>query len=564
MAGTTSTSGRYRDALAIPDYRRLVTAFLVDAVGSWAYSTVLTVYVFDRTGSTGWVTAFLCASWVPKFLIAPYAGVLADRYERTLVMRVSALSAMVAMIVLAVLVQQGAPLVALLVTTVVVSLCVTPYRPAAAALLVDVVDERNLTPANSLFLSLESVVFIIGPAFGGLLLVLADPYVAVAINALSFLVCALILTRLGTRSRPVRGAAEVPTGIRDDLMAGFRALGGQPIALTLLLYCLLCTGICGTTTVLFVAVSNERLSTGSIGLSYLLAAFAAGGVIAAAFTNRLSAGRLGPAVALGIVLESLPLAGLAIVTQPVVAGGLLIVSGGGMVIVDVLAITALQREMPRELLGRVFGVLDSGCYAATIGGSLLASLMVSTVGLRTTLVSFGVVFSVLAVAGIGPLLTGDRRAATDLAALQPLISRLATMDLFTGAGRLVLEQLARAVESVTVEAGSVVVAEGDPAEALYVLISGQVDVSSRGESGQERTLRTMGPNSLFGEIGILRGIPRTATVRAVEPTVLWRISGESFMQAQEAAPFSSGLLGQASDRLARTHPTLVATPGATD
>lgn len=564
MAGTTSTSGRYRDALAIPDYRRLVTAFLVDAVGSWAYSTVLTVYVFDRTGSTGWVTAFLCAAWVPKFLIAPYAGVLADRYERTLVMRVSALSAMVAMVVLAVLVQHGAPLVALLVTTVVVSLCVTPYRPAAAALLVDVVDERNLTPANSLFLSLESVVIIIGPAFGGLLLVLADPYVAVAINALSFLVCALILTRLGTRSRPDRGVAEVPTGIRDDLMAGFRALGGQPIALTLLLYCLLCTGICGTTTVLFVAVSNERLGTGSIGLSYLLAAFAAGGVIAAAFTNRLSAGRLGPAVALGIVLESLPLAGLAVVTQPVVAGVLLIVSGGGMVIVDVLAITALQREMPRDLLGRVFGVLDSGCYAVTIGGSLLASLMVSTVGLRTTLVSFGLVFSVLAVAGIGPLLTGDRRAAADLAALQPLISRLATMDLFTGAGRLVLEQLARAVEAVTVEAGSVVVAEGDPADALYVLISGQVDVSSRGESGQERTLRTMGPNSLFGEIGILRGIPRTATVRAVEPSVLWRISGESFMQAQEAAPLSSSLLGQASDRLARTHPILAAAPATTD
>ena len=564
MGDTGRTSGRYRDALAIGDYRHLVSAFLVDSIGGWAYSVVITVYVFDRTGSTGWVTAFLCASWIPKFFMAPYAGVLADRYERTLVMRASALSAMVVMGVLSVLVRQDAPLTVLLVTTVAASLCVTPYRPAAAALLVDVVDERNLTAANSLFLSLESVVIVVGPALGGMLLLVADPYMAVAVNTLSFLICALILTRLGTRSRPGVEDVETPTGIWNDLTSGFRALGGQPIALRLLLYCLLCTGICGTTTVLFVAVSDERLGTGSTGLTYLLAAFAAGGVVAATVTNRLSMGRLGPAVMLGIVLESLPLAGLALTTQPVVAGALVLVSGAGMVVVDVLAITALQREMPRELLGRVFGVLDSGCYAVTIGGSLLASLLISAVGLDTTLVTFALVFSALAVAGIGPLLAGDRRAATELAALQPLIAQLATMDLFTRASRPVLEQLARAVTQVDVEPGAVVIAEGDPADALYVLISGEVDVSARGEGEQQRSLRTMGPDSLFGEIGVLRKVPRTATVRAVEPTVLWRISGDAFEQALESTPASSSLLGQAGARLARTHPTLAAASATSD
>lgn len=555
---TTSTSGRYRDALALPDYRRLVLAFLVDSIGGWAYSVVLTVYVFDRTGSPGWVTAFLCAALVPKFLLSPYAGVLADRYERTRVMQLSAVSALLTMSVITVLVMQDAPLAALLVATVVASLCVTPYRPAAAALLVDVVDEKNLTPANALFLALESVVLIAGPALAGLLLLVATPPVVVAVNALSFLLCALILARMQTRSRPDRTCAETPTGMLDELLSGFRALGGHPVALTLLLYCLLCTAIAGTTTVLFVAVSDERLGTGSNGLGYLLAAFAAGGVLAATVTNRLSTGRLGPAVALGIVLESLPLAGLGVTRQPVVAAALLVVSGAGMVVVDVLAVSALQREMPRELLGRVFGVLDSGCYAVTIGGSLLASGMLAAVGITTTLVCFGVVFSLLAVVGIGPLLVGDRRAAAEVAALQPRIARLAGLDMFTAASRPVLEQLARAVEEVPVAAGTVVVAEGDPADALYVLDSGQVAVSAVGEGGHEQQLRTMGPDTVFGEIGVLRGIPRTATVRAAQASTLWRISGQAFAQAVEGAPVSASLIGLAGDRLARTHPVLAA------
>ena len=169
-----------RDALSHADFRRLVAAFVVDSVGGWAYSVVLTVYVFDRTGSAGWVTAFLCASWVPKLLIAPYAGVLADRYERTVVMQTSALSAFVVMSALAALVLNDGPLLVLLVTASAAAVCVAPYNPASQALVVDVVPERDLTAANALFLSLESLVLIGGPALGGLLLLAGEPGAAVA------------------------------------------------------------------------------------------------------------------------------------------------------------------------------------------------------------------------------------------------------------------------------------------------------------------------------------------------------------------------------------------------
>ena len=98
------------------------------------------------------------------------------------------------------------------------------------------------------------------------------------------------------------------------------------------------------------------------------------------------------------------------------------------------------------------------------------------------------------------------------------------------------------------------------ADALYVLVDGEVDVTARGEGSRARHLRTMGPRSYFGEIGLLRGVPRTATVRTTEPSTLLRISADDFRAALESGAASSSMLQVASSRLARSHPRLAALP----
>lgn len=148
--------GTYRAALRIRDFRLQITSFLIDSIGSWAYNVVLVVYVFDRTGSPTWVSAFLTASWVTKMLLAPYAGLLADRHERTRLMRLSASAAFVVMSLLAVLVYADAPLFLILLAALGTAVCVSPYNPAAQALLVEAVDEPDLPAANALFLTTES------------------------------------------------------------------------------------------------------------------------------------------------------------------------------------------------------------------------------------------------------------------------------------------------------------------------------------------------------------------------------------------------------------------------
>jgi CRP-like cAMP-binding protein len=132
------------------------------------------------------------------------------------------------------------------------------------------------------------------------------------------------------------------------------------------------------------------------------------------------------------------------------------------------------------------------------------------------------------------------------------------LDLFAAAPRAALEQLARSCEEVSLAAGEVVIREGDVANALYVIVDGEVDVSARGEGTRSRHLRTMGPRSYFGEIGILRGVPRTATVRTTEPCRLWRISAEEFSEALSSNAASASMLSLASSRLARSHPRLAA------
>lgn len=552
----TGLLGRYRAVLRRRDFRLLIGAFLVDSVGGWAYNIVLIVYIFDRTGSTAWIAATTAAGWVPRLLVSTWAGALADRYERTKVMVVSALSSFVVMAVLAAVVVRDGPVLLVLLLSAVTAACASLYRPAASGVLPDVVPEKELVTANALFALLENLVVVVGPALGGLMLLGGSPAVAMVVNALSFLLAAMLVLRIRTQSRG--GGAEEGTGLGAQVVDGLRALRAEPVALTLVLFCALDSAVYGASTVLYVPIS-QQLGTGSDGYSYLLVGQALGGVLVASLVDRLTrSGRLAPVIVGGMWVLALPTALTVFAHTPPVGFLLQVVAGGGMIVVDVLAITALQRDLPRAVLSRVFGVLDTAVLAGTIGASVLTSALLHAVSLHTTLVVVGVGFAVVTVLGIRPLLRADRVAVAGLAALAPRIALLQVLDLFAAAPRTTLEQLARAVEQVQVAADQDVVREGDAADALYVLIDGEVDVTARGEGATAQPLRTMGPRSYFGEIGLLRGVPRTATVRTIEPSLLWRISGEDFLAAVEAGTASVSLLKVAGARLARTHPALAA------
>jgi MFS family permease len=546
-----SASGRYRDVLRIRDFRLLVISFLIDQIGSWSFSVVVVVEVYERTHSATYIAALSACRWIPGLLLSGYGGVLADRYERTHVMIISALSSAVVMGGFAIDFGVNGPIWTLLILNGVSALTGAPYRPAAGALTPEVVDEGNLAAANAVYSTLESLTVVLGPAVGGLLLLTGAHITGVIINAATFIIAAGIVQRLRVRSA---GDAEPGGKMVAQWVEGIRALVLARIAFVLVIFCALDSAVYGASTVIFAPLSL-RLGTGVNGYSYLLAGTALGGVIAAALANRLSASTmLAPVIVISITVEAVPFALTTLTHTPAVAFALQVISGAGMIVVDVLAITALQRDLDRGVLGRVLGVFDALILAATASASFLTAALFSSQGLVTSLITIGIFFPAMALLGLPTLIRGDRKTAERARELAPIVDLLSSLDLFAGASRNVLEGLASEAEEMRPKARSIVIREGDPADALYILAEGSLTIRATGDKQTSTQLPAVDAPGYVGELGLIRQVPRTATVRARENCRLLKIPGERFLAAMEAAPASSTFLSLTGTRWARTAP----------
>ena len=544
-----TSSGRLRDALRHRDLRLLIGAFLVDQIGSWSYLVVISVYLFDRTHSTQWLAALGICRWGPGLLLASYGGVIADRYQRVTILIVSALASAAVMAAMAVVVATNASPGLILVLAAASAVALAPYQPAAGALTPEVVGEKDLAAANSLFSALENLVVVLGPGIGGLLLLTGRPVIGVAINAASFVVAAAVISRLRVRSR---GGADSEDSAVQQWKAGLSALAAQPVAVAVVLFCALDSAVYGASTVLYVPLS-VRLGTGPNGYSYLLAGAALGGVLGVGLANRLSGGsRLAPVIMGSICLQALPFLVTVAVDSPALAAVLQVASGVGMVIVDVLALTSLQRDLPRETLGRVLGIFDTVLLAGILLASLATGILLAHTDVNVALVAVGAGIPALGLVGLPALLRADRTSAAVAQRLRPRVGLLARLDLLEGADRRTLERLAAAAQEIVMPAGEIVIREGDEADALWILARGELSVSVTGDGPVPHALAVVTAPGYVGELGLLHGIPRTATVRTSQESVLLRIGGQDFLDAAEAGRASPSLLAVAGIRMART------------
>jgi MFS family permease len=549
--------GRYREALRVRDLRLLIFAFLTDQAASWSYSVVLVVYVYDRTGSTGWVTALASSRWIAGMLISGYAGVLADRFDRTrLLVGSAAVSAIVAL-GMAGLVAVDAPLLALAAVSILLTVAASPTRPASGALVPEVVTERDLVAANGIFAFLESLIVVVGPGVGGLLLLTGKPVYGVLLNAASFLVSGGLYARLRVRSR---GSATRGQSAFALWRAGVRALAERRTALVLTIFLVLDSAAIGGATILNAPLA-VHLGGGASGYGVLIAANALGGVLAAGIASRLaSSPSVAKVIMACIVLECVPFF-LCVYSQVIAAAAALqIVSGVGMVVVDVLAFTALQRELPRDVLGRVLSTVDALLLGGTVLASLLATGLYSALGLTWALGIIGFGFPALALAGLPALRAIDRDAAATRDRLRSRTALLERLDLFGGASRGTIEQLAERAAQRQVAAGTTIITQGGSADALWVLAEGQLAISAVVD-GTRRELPMVSAPGYVGELGLLRAAPRSATVTSAVDCKLLRIAGADFMAALETAETSTSMLSLAGERLRRTKAPTAASAG---
>jgi MFS family permease len=504
--------------LSSPPLRRLQLAWAGSIVGDWAYLVALGVYAYDQGGASA-VGLVGLIRLIPGALIAPFSASFVDRFRRVAVMVVSDVVRFGLMIAAALVIATDGPAPVVYGLVALTSATGTVFRPAQAALLPSLVTSPGeLTAANVASSTIESVGTFLGPALGGLVLALTSPAVVFAANGATFLWSALLVLGLRRHDPPrERPAAADPRDASSGVTAGIVTIVREPNLRTLVGLYAAQTLVAGALNVLVVVTAFELLDLDDAGVGLLYAAVGVGGLVGGFVALILSArGRLARDFALGLVLFGIPLilvGGVPVAFVAVVALGVL---GIGNSIVDVNALTIMQRVVPDAVLGRALGALQ-GLLRATLGiGALVAPGLIALVGPEWALVVTGAVLPTLA------LLTRPRLRAIDREASAPEATELLRRVALLGSlPEPVLERLAREATPVRVAAGVPIVREGEVGDRFYVIRSGTVSILGR----------TFGPGEGFGEIALLRDVPRTATASAVTDAELVALEREPFVAA---------------------------------
>ena len=508
----------FRGAWAHRQWRALVTSYAISGTGDWLYTTALVVHLYSSTGSAGWVAAATLGRMVPYILFGAFGGVIADRFDRRRLMVVLDIGRGLLMAGLALAVAGDAGPAAVVALAVVASLLTVPYRPAVIAATPRVVAEPALAAANAAEAMVGQLTVFIGPALAALLLTVSSPAAAIAANGGTFVVSALLVAMVrdagGGRASASAEAEAGATATESEGSASFigelrdgwtvmRRTPGLPMLSTLVVVTCFVFGAEG---VLHVVAAEERLGGDPEFVGVMTAAIGIGGLLIGPFASRMAGSAMGAWLIACTILQGLPVALLAVVDSREVALAVLAIEGVGVLAFEVLAQTGMQR-LAGDALGRVFGILDSMSAAGILLGAALAPVAVSVLGLESALVAAGLPLLLLGVLGARPLLRTGAAATRRGEALAPTAEMLGALALFEGASLADLEVAAAAVQPMTVKAGTAVVTEGDAADALYVVRAGRF--VARAAAAVE-PLNTLEPGSWFGELGLLRGIPRTA------------------------------------------------------
>jgi MFS family permease len=524
LLGQFAESGRaFRDVFRNEGLRRIELAWAASIVGTWAYGIAVIVYAYEQGGATA-VGVVGLARWFAAAVASPFAAVLGDRYERRWVMAGSDLAraALIAGAALAVF-ADASPIV-VYVLAGLVSVAATAFRPAEAALIPSLArTPEELTAANVAASTIESVGIFAGPAIGGLLLAATGSGVVFLATGAAMLWSALLIARIPPSAEAKEPAAGEAVSVLDELLAGFRTIARERRMRLLVGLFSAQTFVDGMLSVLIVVIALKLLDTGQAGVGFLNSAVGVGGLLGALAAAAL-VGRKRQAAdfGIGIFIWGVPIALVAVWPNQVFVLVLLAVVGIGNTIVDVSGMTLLQRSAPDEVLARVFGVLES-VLLLTVGlGAIVAPLLLNWLGTRGALIVAGSLLPLVVIPAWPRLNAIDRATEVPVERLD----LLRASPIFAPLPGSTLEQLAGALEEVRAPAEEEIVRQGEPGDRFYLIEDGTLDVYIDGT-----LVQSLEPRESFGEIALLRDVPRTATVKARTDVVLYALDRRHFLAA---------------------------------
>jgi MFS family permease len=511
------------DVFRNPQLRRLELSWAGFYLGEWTYFVALSVYAFEVGGAAG-VGALGLVRMVPAAIALPFGGMLADRYPRQWILLGIYVARTLLLVAMAVaLAAEGSRLLVFALAGLA-AVAGAPVRPATLSLVPLLArTPRELVATNVSSSTLEGLGTLVGPAIGGVLAATAGFEVAVAAAAGINLACALLVGRI-RREGDVAGARRrVERSLRHELLGGVRTLVNEPHPRLIVLLFNSQTMVRGLLNVLLVVAAIELLGMGESGFGWLNAALGAGalaGGLAAVglVARRKLAGIFGIALVLWgapiALVGAWPRAGWALVCLGIV--------GVGNALLDISGFTLLQRTVDEHVLGRVFGVFEIGVAVAVALGSLLGSILVEQLGIRTALIVTGAILPFLALVS----LPGLRRIDASVEVPERELGLVSEVPLFSLLPPTTLERLAARLERLDVTAGTTLVEQGAAGDRFYLVAAGEIDVVLEGV-----TMSTLRSGDYFGEIALLHDVPRTATCKARTDAELFALGRDVFVAA---------------------------------
>jgi len=511
--------GAFRALAGNSALRRVVGGYALFILTEYSVWIAMLVYAYSRGGATiaGLVAL---AQLVPAALLAPVFAALADRRSPVVLLAGGYLVQAVGMGATAVAVTGGMPLAAY-AAAVVASTAVTATRPAQSTLIPSLaVTPDQLTAANVVVSWVEAAGIAAAGSLTGLLIWFGGVAGVFGVCAALGAVATLLVFRL--RVAALAAPEEHAPPVAAGLSASARLVVRQPQLRLMLALLTAEAAVVGALDLLFVILAVTVLGRSQAWVGYLNSAYGVGAILAATVSVLLVGRRLGGPIAGSALLLSGALA--ALVADLGLAGtvALLTLAGASRALLDVASRSLLQRSVPAQSLGQVFGLLEGLTMAGLAIGSVLVPVLVHLGGSRLAMLGVAAVLPLAAAAGGRALFTLDAQAPVPVVQ----IALLRSLPLFAELPAPALEGLAAALTPAEVPAEAVLIRQGEEGDAYYAIAAGQFDVLQDG-----RFLRRCGRGEGVGEIALLRAVPRTASVVAQTGGTVYRLAREPFLTA---------------------------------
>ncbi|HEU5112326.1 MAG TPA: MFS transporter, partial [Acidimicrobiia bacterium] len=456
----------------------------------------------------------------PAALFAPVGATLGDRYRREVMLTVAyaVFAASSASVAVALYADWSVGWIYLLAA--VNATVLTLVRPFHESLLPALArSTEQLTAGYVAGGTIENVGWIAGPLLAGLIAAAWGIGAVFVITTVLLLLGTILVWSVRTSTAADQGTDQSAIQMIVDGFDAFR----EPRPRVILLMLTSVVFLAGVLEVATIVLAFEVFGSEDAGAAWLNSAIGIGAATGSVLAVVLIGKRhLAPSMRRGLLLTAVSVSLIPVFGSQAVALVALAVMGAGWTFVDVSGRIMLQRVIPLGGLSRAFGVLEGTSMAAEALGSVTGAVLIGWLGVGWALVVASLLIIMVLLVYRGALQEADVGVIVPIEHLHLLRSA----PMFAALGPAELERLARTIAPESVVQGAAVCVQGEPGEHFYFVERGTARVLRDGTD-----VATLGIGDFFGEIALLRDIPRTATVEAVSDLDLLVLERGPFLDA---------------------------------